>query len=100
MTTHTALSVHPYRPGDRDAVIAIFQGAVRVTAAHDYDEAQIDAWTEVDRDRWTVLRRSRPTWIALVGRSPAGFADLEPDGHLDIMHVDPAHQGTGVAHGL
>ena len=100
MKTGIALSIRPYRPADLDAVIGIFLRAVRQVAARDYNHAQIDAWAQADHEGWARQRRSRPTWIAVIGRSPAGFADLEPDGHVDMMYVDPAHQGVGVATAL
>jgi len=37
---------------------------------------------------------------AVVDELPVGFTDLEPDGHLDMMFVHPAHQGAGVATAL
>jgi putative acetyltransferase len=100
MTTGTVIAIRPYLPSDRDAVIAIFLEAIRQVAGRDYDQAQIDAWAQVDRDRWDVRRRSRPTWVAEIGQSYAGFTDLEPDGHLDMMFVHPNHQGAGVATAL
>ncbi len=47
-----------------------------------------------------MRRLSRPTWVAVVGEKPVGFTDLEPDGHLDMMFVHPAHQGVGIATAL
>ncbi len=94
------LSIRPYRPDDLDAVIGIFLGAIREIAAKDYDRAQIEAWAQADRDTWAMRRLSRPTWVAVVGGKPVGFTDLEPDGHLDMMFVHPAHQGVGVATAL
>ena len=95
-----APTIRLYRPDDLDAVIGIFLTAIRVTAAKDYDPAQIAAWAEVDRGAWATRRLSRPTWVAVVGLEPVGFTDLEPDGHLDMMFVHPAHQGRGVASAL
>ena len=94
------LSIRPYRPEDLDAVIGIFLGAIREIAAKDYDRAQIEAWAQADRDAWAMRRLSRPTWVAVVGEKPVGFTDLEPDGHLDMMFVHPAHQGVGIATAL
>jgi putative acetyltransferase len=99
-TASTSPLIRAYQPTDLDAVIAIFVGAIREVAARDYDPAQIDAWSRVDRQRWEVRRLSRPTWIAVLGEAPVGFTDLEPDGHLDMMFVHPAHQGVGVATAL
>ena len=94
------IHIRPYRAGDLDGVIDIFLRAVREVAARDYDQQQIDAWAQADRKAWSVRRMSRPTWVATIGSSLAGFADLESDGHLDMMFVHPAHQGMGVASAL
>jgi putative acetyltransferase len=100
MHPETPRSIRPYAAADLDGVIAIFLSAVRKTAARDYTGEQIDAWAQVDRELWAVRRLSRPTWVAIAGRSLAGFTDLEPSGQLDMMYVHPAHQGRGVASSL
>jgi putative acetyltransferase len=100
MNSATKLTVRAYRPGDLDAVIAIFVGAVREVASKDYTPAQIDAWATVDRAEWEPWRLTRPTWIAELGDASAGFADLESDGHLDMMFVHPDYQRIGVATAL
>ena len=100
MNNKRELIVRSYRRSDLDAVIAIFLEAIRRTAAKDYSPDQIRAWAQVDWARWAVLRLSRPTWIALIDQEPAGFTDLERDGHLDMMFVHPNHQRTGVGAAL
>jgi putative acetyltransferase len=94
------LSIRAYRPGDLDAVIAIFLGAIRQIAARDYNQAQIDAWAQADRNVWAPRRLDRPTWVAVIDETIAGFADLEAGGHLDMMFVHPAYQRQGVASAL
>jgi putative acetyltransferase len=86
------IEVRPYRASDLDGVIDLFQRAVRETASADYNEAQIEAWAQADRDEWELARASRPTWIGLVDGELAGFADLEKNGLIDMMFVDPLHQ--------
>jgi putative acetyltransferase len=86
-----------YVTGDLDAIIEVFQRAVREVASKDYNKAQISAWSAVDRDAWEPHRLTRPTWVAVDGERVAGFSDLEPDGHLDMMFVHPDYQGIGVA---
>ena len=85
---------------DEDTTAAIFLRAVRETAARDYSAAQIEAWAHVDPEAWARKRLSRPTWVAEFYCVPAGFADLEVNGHLDMMFVDPRFQGRGVATAL
>jgi len=94
--------IRPYRPADVDLLIDIFLSAVRETASRNYTAAQIAAWTgqRTDRDQWLARRASRPTWVAEAGGEIAGFTDLEPDGHVDMLFVHPAWQRRGVAGAL
>jgi putative acetyltransferase len=92
------LTVRPYVTADSDATIEIFLEAIRKVASKDYNPAQVDAWAKVeDREAWAKRRSSRPTWVIQCENVPIGFADLEPDGHLDMMFVHPDYQGIGVA---
>lgn len=92
------LTVRSYTPHDAEATIEIFLRAIRDVASKDYNPAQIDAWVQVEnREGWARRRASRPTWIAIVDGTSAGFSDLEPNGYLDMMFVHPHYQGMGVA---
>lgn len=89
--------IRRYQPDDLDCVIEVFLRAIRETASRDYTADQVEAWTRIDRDVWSAKRLSRPTWVAECDRQVAGFIDLEPDGHLDMMYVHPKHSRRGVA---
>ncbi len=86
-----------YDPADLPAVAHIFARAIRETAAADYDPAQIAAWSRFDPAAWSAQRAARTTLVARIDGAPAGFADLEADGHLDRLYVHPAHGRRGVA---
>ena len=77
---------------------------VREIAARDYTQTQIAAWAQADRNTWKHARSDRPTWVALDRESDPpkviGFADLQPNGHLDMMYIHPSHQRHGVASAL
>jgi putative acetyltransferase len=94
------IEIRPYRASDLDGVIDLFQRAVRETASGDYSPAQIDVWAQADRDEWELARASRPTWVGLVDGELAGFADLEKNGLIDMMFVDPKHQRKSVGTSL
>ena len=102
MTSQGSIVVRGYRQADLDDLIAIFTAAVRGTAGRDYTRAQARAWAPdaPDRTAWAARRASRPTYVAEIGCVAAGFSDLEPDGHIDMMFVHPHHQGRGVAAAL
>ena len=92
------LTIRSYVPADADLTIDIFLRAIREVASKDYNQAQVDAWAKVeDREAWAKRRSSRPAWIVQHGSVPIGFADLVPDGYLDMMFVHPDYQGLGAA---
>jgi len=93
------LRVRPYASLDLDALIALFQSCVRIVARHDYTLEQVFSWAPqaIDRERWALRLAASSTWVAAFGERPAGFISLEPEGHLDMLYVDPNFQGRGVA---
>lgn len=97
MTAGSRIDLRRYVTEDLDAVIEVFQRAIREVASRDYNPAQIAAWSTVDRKAWEPHRLTRPTWVAFDGTRVVGFSDLEADGHLDMMFVHPDYQGMGVA---
>jgi putative acetyltransferase len=97
---NTHIEIRPYQATDLDDVIAIFLDAIKNIASENYSPEQIKAWAQVDRDTWSVRRMSRPTWVAEIDGTPAGWTDLEPDGHLDMLFVHSAFKRLGVASAL
>ncbi len=59
------------------------------------------AWApdEIDIAGWEGYA-TRGAFIAEDEKGTAGFADLEDDGHVDMMYVHPRCQGKGVASAL
>lgn len=97
-----AVQIRAYSEADLDALIDLFTGSVRRVASRDYSPAQIEAWAPVavNREQWATRLSGRPTFVAEAAEEIAGFSDLEPDGHIDMMFVHADHQGRGVARAL
>lgn len=89
-----------YRPEDLDAAIAVFQCAVRGIASKDYDQQQILAWSQVDRQRWQQRLNDSKVWLAEFDRRIVGIISLEAVGHLDLLFTDAEYQRRGVATAL
>lgn len=100
MAEPSIIGIRRYKDADLDGVISVFLESIRQVAVREYNQAQISAWAQVDRDVWRSRRLSRPTWVAFDRELIVGFADLEPDGHLDMMYVHHAYQGRGIASAL
>jgi putative acetyltransferase len=91
--------IRDYRPEDLNALIDLFRGSVRSVARRDYSEGQVLAWAPdiIDSEDFGLRRAAKPTWVAQINGQIAGFADLEPDGHVDMLYVHVGHQAKGVA---
>jgi len=99
MDLGSKIRVREFRPEDVDALVDIFRSAVRVVARRDYTQEQVIAWApdEIDSSGWVAHYAARQTFVAEVDGTVAGFTDLEPDGHLNMMYVHAEFQGRGVA---
>lgn len=99
--------VRPYDPvgpagaPDDAATLAVFRRAVHVTAAADYTPEQLAAWAPDDPDlaAWAARRAAGRTVVATLDGRVVGFTDVDADGYVDMMFVDPdaARRGVGRA---
>jgi putative acetyltransferase len=96
------LRVRPYAAADLDTLIALFRDSVRRVACRDYSLEQVLAWApdEIDREAWALRLAACGTWVAVDGDTTAGFASLEPTGHLGMLYVHAERQGRGIATSL
>ena len=99
MTEQTS-TLRPYVPTDAAATLRCFQRAVRDTASRDYNPEQIESWAAVDVEAWGRRRASTETWVADRDGQLVGFTDVNHDGYIDMMFVDPDVARTGVASAL
>jgi putative acetyltransferase len=88
-----------YRESDGPATLDVFLRAIRVTAARDYAPDQVAAWAsdEIDPAGWDARRRASRTRVAEVDGRVAGFTDVDEQGYVDMLFVDPAFARRGVA---
>ncbi len=96
------LSIRPYQPADGPALSALYAASVRALGARDYSPAQIEAWASLAPSPEALDGRmadGRMRFVA-VADDVAGFIDVEPDGHIDLLYVAPAAAGSGVARTL
>ncbi len=89
-------------PQDAESLASTARRAITITAAHAYDDAQVNQWSGHFTD--TLLADSIATTTVFVvedGRTMCGFANLlvAPGGRavLDHLYVDPDYVGRGLA---
>lgn len=93
------IRIRPGRPRDAAACLAIYRGAVHVTAAATYTKEERDAWApEGPTPGWSERLLAGTCLVATTwwGR-PVGFMTMGRDGHLDFAYVHPDYTGRGVA---
>lgn len=96
------VTLRPYRRDDAPALLALFRDTIRRVNSRDYSPAQIAAWAseDIDTDRWIGRFTGRFVPVAEEAGCPVGFAELEPNGHIDRVYVSADHQGRGVGRQL
>lgn len=96
------IRLRSYRDGDAPALLGLFRDTVRRVNSRDYDATQVDAWVAVDPLAWAdrFLAGGRFVVVAEWDGAIAGFAELEPDGHVDRFYVSADCQGRGVGRAL
>jgi putative acetyltransferase len=89
------------REGDAEAMAEVYRRSVRTLGARDYTPGQVDAWASRGPDAARFRQKigdGRKGWVAVDPEGQVcGFADLEADGHVDFLYVDPGQAGQGVA---
>lgn len=97
----TACRLRPFRPGDGMEMSALYRTSVETLGPRHYSPDQVKAWASLTPapERFeTLAGNGRLSLIAedAEGRM-AGFADLEPDGHIHYLYCAPSAAGTGCA---
>lgn len=90
--------VRDYVRGDAEPICRLFYETVRAVNLGDYSPEQVRAWApEVpDPDAWHGRMSGRHTLVADEDGEVVGFAELEEDGHLDMLYCRPDAVGRGV----
>jgi len=89
--------LRPFHPDDIPVLFALFRDTVHLVNVRDYSHEQVRAWApdEINAARWATLAE-RFAVVAEADGQAVGFADLEPDGHVDRFFVHADHQGCGI----
>lgn len=98
------MKIRDYQPGDAPALAKLRYRSVRQLAPGLYSDAQIVAWqpdVECVHDTRARHGDGRRTYVAVTdGGTLMGVTDLDGDGHVDTLYVDPDFARRGVATAL
>jgi len=91
--------VRRYRPEDAPQLVALFRKSVSELASSDYSPDQLRAWAQdsVELPAWVGRLTNAVVVVCEIESQIAGFASVEPNGHLDLLYVHPQYARQGVA---
>ncbi len=96
--TEEEVRIRDYDAEDAAAIAHLFYETVRSVNRADYSQEQVEAWApEVpEPEAWHARLSGRRTLVAEQGGEVVGFAELEGDGHLDMLYCRKDAVGRGV----
>jgi putative acetyltransferase len=91
-----------YEAGDAPEIVRLFYGTVRSVNRADYSDEQVQAWAPCvpEPDEWHSRMAGRRSLVAEEAGEVVGFAELEDDGHLDMLYARQDAVGRGVGRRL
>lgn len=99
----TEITVRDYRPEDVQALANIYFNTIHKINIQHYTEEQVEVWapkSSLEAEKWTKkFSRTKPI-IAIIGEDIVGFAELEPNGHIDCFYCHHEWIGKGVGAAL
>jgi len=100
--TAESTKIRDYEAGDAPKIVRLFYETVRTVNSEDYSVEQVEAWAPrvPDAEEWHARMAGRRTLVAEEGGEVIGFAELEEDGHLDMLYVRKDAVGRGVGRRL
>lgn len=96
------MTIRRYRPGEEEALWCLYHDTTHRILGRDYTSEQCERWAPAvaDMSQWTERIRARNPFVAEHDGQILGFAELEPDGHIDFFYCHHAHQRQGVGRRL
>jgi putative acetyltransferase len=98
-----SMKIRDYDAQDAPQITRLFYETVRsVNRADYYSEEQVEAWAPSvpNPQEWHARMNTRRTLVAEEGGEVVGFAELEGDGHLDMLYVRGNAVGRGIGRQL
>ena len=96
------INIRRCRPGEEEALWTLYHDTTHEVNGRDYTPEQLERWapSQVDMKKWKDRIRARDPFVAERDGEIAGFAELEPDGHIDYFYCHHQCQRMGVGRSL
>lgn len=99
MKKKISVTARDYHPDDVQDLANIYFNTVHKVNIQHYTQEQVNIWappTSLETEEWArKFLRTKPI-IAVVGDKVVGFAEFEPNGHIDCFYCHHEWIGKGV----
>lgn len=95
--------IRPYKSSDASELAKIYYNTIHKVNAKDYSEIQLDAWapkSSIEAEGWAEKFVKTKPLVAVIDDTLVGFAEFEPDGHIDCFYCHHEWIGFGVGTAL
>jgi putative acetyltransferase len=92
------IKIRLFEAQDAAQIAQLFHDTVHAVNIRNYSSSQVKAWAPDDFHfrNWAAVYSSRFTYVADDGDVIVGFAELEPNGHIDCFYCHKNYQRRGV----
>ena len=96
------LRIRDFIEGDAIELRRVFMSSIHTIARGFYTGEQLQAWAPAvhDEEAWARKMAAMRPFVAVVRDQVAGYADLQPAGHIDHFFVAGGFAGQGVGTAL
>lgn len=104
LATRKSIQIRRYQDEDAEFLSKIYYHTIHTINAKDYTKEQIDAWAPwssvEDYSGWKQKLEKIKPYVAMINDTIVGFAEFEPNGHIDCFYVHHEFQDCGVGSAL
>jgi putative acetyltransferase len=88
------VNLRPYGENDAREIAELFHDTVHSINRRDYTREQLAVWAphEIDYEYWKRRLGEKKPIVAEIDEKIVGFAELDPDGHIDCFYVHKDYQ--------
>jgi len=93
------IEVRPYKSSDAQDLAQIYYNTIHEVNAKDYSKIQLDAWAPESSSKaeyWLKKFEKTNPLVAISNDIIVGFAEFEPNGHIDCFYCHHEWIGLGV----
>lgn len=97
------IDVRPYKSNDAQYLAQIYYNTIHEVNAKDYTKIQLDVWAPESSGKaeyWLKKFEKTNPLVAISNGTIVGFAEFEPNGHIDCFYCHHEWVGLGVGTAL